>query len=103
MTTITIHSATDDCDYQAEIIETVTELADATVYIVAVADCGRFAAVVYSDGTVITSIDWQGTCGHDDPETVREEIADPAWAHHWMRAADTANCIILDGLPRVLG
>lgn len=98
----TIDIRTQGAVLTATIIETVLERADASAHIVEV-DGDRFAAIVYRDGTVITSADWQGTCGHDDRETVLAEIADPAWAHHWMRASDLADCVVVDGLPRVLG
>lgn len=99
MTTINI--TTQVQVFTATVIETILERADATAHIVDV-EGNRFTAIVYSDGTVITSSDWQGMCGHDDRETVLDKIANPAWAHEWMRASDFTNCIIVDGLPRIL-
>ena len=100
MTTIEIRTQGEV--FSANIIETVLETPDASAHIVDVQG-DRFAAIVYRDGTIITSSDWAGTCGHDNPETVLAEIGDPTFARNWMRAHDLADCIVIDGLPRVLG
>ncbi|UES49922.1 hypothetical protein [Roseibium aggregatum] len=97
----TINIATQGQVFNVAVLETVLEHADATVHVVDV-EGDRFAAIVYQDGTVITSSDWQSSFGHNDRETVLEAIANPARAHQWMRASDFANCIIVDGLPRVM-
>ena len=57
---------------------------------------GPVAVVVYEDGTIMTSIDWQTPVADEDLEDLEEHPT------RWMRNGDGKDAIILGGLPRVL-
>lgn len=59
---------------------------------------GPVAVVVYEDGEIMTSIDWQTPVADEDLEDLEEHRL----ATRWMRARDGKNAIIFNGLPRVL-
>ena len=59
---------------------------------------GPVAVVVYEDGTIMTSIDWQTPVADEDLEDLEEHRL----ATRWMRNGDGKDAIILNGLPRVL-
>ena len=60
---------------------------------------GPVAVVVYEDGTIMTSIDWQTPVADEDLEDLEEH----RYATRWMRNGDGKDAIILNGLPRILG
>ena len=57
---------------------------------------GPVAVVVYEDGTIMTSIDWQTPVADEDLEDLED------LATRWMRNGDGKDAIILGGLPRIL-
>ena len=61
-------------------------------------DFGPVAVVVYEDGTIMTSIDWQTPVADEDLEDLEEHLL----ATRWMRNGDGKDAIILGGLPRIL-
>jgi len=86
---------------ETTVVETVEQRDEATIYIVEYEgerEC-RFAVIVYADGGIITSSDWQGDC--IDAEAARRYLA-PEWAHRWMTMPDCGPCVIFGGLPRSL-
>lgn len=61
---------------------------------------GPVPVVVYPDGEIMTSIDWQTEAGDD----LLDDLEDAAQRNelNWMRARDGKTAYIVCGLPRVL-
>ena len=59
---------------------------------------GPVAAVVYEDGTIMTSIDWQTPVADE----ALEDLESNRLATRWMRNGDGKDAILLNGLPRIL-
>lgn len=61
---------------------------------VALFDQFAVPVVIHADGEIMCADDWHGTYADDDIVGVYDI--------RWMRARDGADCIVMDGLPRVL-